>query len=289
VSHNHTATKTLGGHAINALIICFVAFWLLLLLFLLLFLVPWSLEDEFHVAIVTPVVHYSMGGVQINPQAQIVKPSAEQGKFGEPIKGLFAAGEVAGGVHGKNRLGGSGLLGCVVYGRVAGDSAAKFLLTQLTTGQANRRLGGISNQLAPGAFSITVNPSQNSFTVQLPGGDAAGAGAAASDAVSASSAASPAAQPAGSAPAAPAPSAQKKQYTYDEVAKHNTDKDCWVVVNGEVLDVTKFLDKHPGGKHAILLFAGKEVTKTRQDTIRTDDHRARTQQQQQQQYPQREQ
>jgi len=45
-----------------------------------------------------------------------------------------------------------------------------------------------------------------------------------------------------------------------QVAKHNTDKDCWVVVNGEVLDVTKFLSKHPGGKPAIMLYAGKDAT-----------------------------
>merc|ERR1712194_830643 len=44
------------------------------------------------------------------------------------------------------------------------------------------------------------------------------------------------------------------------VAKHNTDKDCWVIVNGEVLDVTKFLPDHPGGALAILTFAGKDAT-----------------------------
>jgi hypothetical protein len=55
---------------------------------------PFSVDDEFHVAIVTPVVHYSMGGVQINPDAEIVRPSKTEGKFGEVVKGLFAAGTV---------------------------------------------------------------------------------------------------------------------------------------------------------------------------------------------------
>jgi len=253
---------------------------------------PFSVDDEFHVAIVTPVVHYSMGGVQINARAEIVRPSEDKTKFGEPIKGLFAAGEVAGGVHGKNRLGGSGLLGCVVYGRVAGDSAAQYLLTHLTethgqNNQVNRRVGGLLNQLQPGSFSITVNPGQNSFTVQLPGGFGS-AGSSSSDSQSQeglpheqqhgghgpnasgtskatvgehtpSTSPVAGASPAKAAATAPA-AAAKKEYTYEEVAKHNTEKDCWCVVNGDVLDVSKFLDVHPGGKHAILLFAGKEAS-----------------------------
>jgi len=223
---------------------------------------PFFMEDEFHVAVVCPVVHYSMGGVQINPEGQIVRPSADPSKeFGEAVPGLFAAGEVAGGVHGKNRLGGSGLLGCVVYGRVAGASASKALLDSLTSQAVNRRLGGVMAQLAPGSFAITVNPGQNSFTVQLSG---EGSGAAAQAQVPAASAANLAT--AGSAPAAAAnapagaTAPAKKEYTYEEVAKHNKEDDCWCVVNGEVLDVTKFLDKHPGGRHAILLFAGKEAS-----------------------------
>merc|ERR1711933_714145 len=45
-----------------------------------------------------------------------------------------------------------------------------------------------------------------------------------------------------------------------EVAKHTTKGDCWVVVAGEVLDVTSFLSQHPGGELAILTFAGKDAT-----------------------------
>merc|ERR1712070_1149493 len=46
----------------------------------------------------------------------------------------------------------------------------------------------------------------------------------------------------------------------DEVSKHTTKADCWVVVNGEVLNVTKFLSEHPGGELAILTFAGKDAS-----------------------------
>merc|ERR1712125_168616 len=44
------------------------------------------------------------------------------------IPGLYAAGEIAGGVHGNNRLGGNSLLDCVVFGRVAGKAACKYIL-----------------------------------------------------------------------------------------------------------------------------------------------------------------
>merc|ERR1719440_851396 len=46
----------------------------------------------------------------------------------------------------------------------------------------------------------------------------------------------------------------------EEVAKHTSKSDCWVVVAGQVLDVTKFLGEHPGGELAILTFAGKDAT-----------------------------
>merc|ERR1712151_426721 len=68
---------------------------------------PLDVNDSFHVAIVTPVIHYCMGGMKI-------------------IGGLYSTGEAAGGIHGSNRLGGNSLLDCVVYGRVSGRSAARF-------------------------------------------------------------------------------------------------------------------------------------------------------------------
>ena len=46
----------------------------------------------------------------------------------------------------------------------------------------------------------------------------------------------------------------------DEVAKHKSADDCWVVIKGKVYDVTKFLPDHPGGKGAILMYAGKDAT-----------------------------
>lgn len=65
-----------------------------------------------------PTVHHTMGGVEINVNAQVVNAS------GEAIKGLYAAGEVTGGIHGSNRLGGNALADITVFGRIAGESAA---------------------------------------------------------------------------------------------------------------------------------------------------------------------
>merc|ERR1712024_283214 len=76
--------------------------------------------EPFHVAIITPVIHYCMGGLEITEDAEVV---GSQGV----IPGLYAAGEIAGGVHGNNRLGGNSLLDCVVFGRVAGKAACKYI------------------------------------------------------------------------------------------------------------------------------------------------------------------
>merc|ERR1719373_901451 len=70
----------------------------------------------------------------------------------------------------------------------------------------------------------------------------------------------PAAKGAALAVAATAAGGGGGGYTLEEVAKHTTKQDCWVVVNGEVLDVTKFLGEHPGGELAIITFAGKDAS-----------------------------
>eukprot|EP00660_Eupelagonema_oceanica_P003174 gene3174-17065_t len=51
-----------------------------------------------------------------------------------------------------------------------------------------------------------------------------------------------------------------KEFTKEEVAKHNTKKDCWVIINGRVLDLTSFLPEHPGGKEAIAMYAGQDAS-----------------------------
>lgn len=69
---------------------------------------------------VTAGVHHTMGGVKINSDTEVLKED------GSVIPGLFAAGEVTGGVHGANRLGGTAVTDFVVFGRIAGNSAAAY-------------------------------------------------------------------------------------------------------------------------------------------------------------------
>merc|ERR1712099_34967 len=76
--------------------------------------------EPFYVAIITPVIHYCMGGLEVTVDAEVTSKNGV-------IPGLYAAGEIAGGIHGNNRLGGNSLLDCVVYGRVAGKAACKYI------------------------------------------------------------------------------------------------------------------------------------------------------------------
>ena len=75
-------------------------------------------RPQFYAIAQWPSVHYTMGGLVIDTEARVLNGS------GAPLPGLFAAGEVCGGIHGKNRLGGNALAECAVFGRIAGKNAA---------------------------------------------------------------------------------------------------------------------------------------------------------------------
>ena len=81
-----------------------------------------SLETAPYYAVcVTPAIHHTMGGLSVNTDTQVLRAD------GTPISGLYAAGEVTGGLHGANRLGGNGVADIVVNGRLAGITASKKL------------------------------------------------------------------------------------------------------------------------------------------------------------------
>merc|ERR1712029_899665 len=86
-----------------------------------------------HVALMEPVLHFTMGGIEIDDQARCLNGDSK-----EPFDGLFVCGELAGGVHGANR--------------VAGDSASKYLFQQVLNGgmsTAASRLGQVSLHIDP--------------------------------------------------------------------------------------------------------------------------------------------
>lgn len=69
---------------------------------------------------IAPGIHHTMGGVKIDTSAEVID------KEGNVIPGLFAAGEVTGGIHGANRIGGNAVCDIVVFGKIASDSAVKY-------------------------------------------------------------------------------------------------------------------------------------------------------------------
>ena len=85
------------------------------------FLHKFDLNKKIFSMVITPSVHYTMGGLKINNRSEVID------KNGKPINGLFGAGEVTGGVHGGNRLGGNSLAECGVFGRIAADSAVNYI------------------------------------------------------------------------------------------------------------------------------------------------------------------
>lgn len=83
---------------------------------------PRSLEmGPYYAVEIGPAIHHTMGGIKINTNAEVISTK------GTVIPGLFAAGEVTGGVHGGNRLGGNAVADIEIFGKIAADSAIAYL------------------------------------------------------------------------------------------------------------------------------------------------------------------
>ena len=77
-------------------------------------------QAPYYAILVKPGIHHTMGGLKINTNTEVLNEK------GEVISGLFAAGEVTGGIHGANRLGGTAVTDIIVFGQIAGENAADF-------------------------------------------------------------------------------------------------------------------------------------------------------------------
>lgn len=222
---------------------------------------PVNVDDTFHVAHMEPVLHFTMGGIEINDKAQVLNSEKK------PFESLFACGELAGGVHGANRLGGSSLLGCVVYGRVAGASASQYLFQELTSG---RGATGAAQRL--GQISLHIDPSQpGKVSVEWGSGAQSSDIPAVGDSVT-SRQAQKSAAPVMDGNKSVDPAKKKdtpdvsefkipdKEFSLEEVAKHNKKDDLWIAVKGIVLDVTNWLDEHPGGPQALFSHMGRDAS-----------------------------
>ncbi|KAF2281321.1 fumarate reductase-like protein [Westerdykella ornata] len=219
---------------------------------------PFDISDTFHVAVMEPVLHFTMGGIEINDQAQVLNSE------GKPFDGLYVCGELAGGVHGANRLGGSSLLGCVVYGRVAGESASRYLFQQAL----NSAGGSAVNRLAQ--ISLHIDPSQPGKVSVEWNAASASTGQQSQTAQQSQQSAAPVLKGEKADSADPGkvskPNTVKdfkvpdKEFSIEEVAKHNKKDDLWIAVKGVVLDLTNWVNEHPGGPQALYSHMGKDAS-----------------------------
>lgn len=226
---------------------------------------PFDINDTFHVALMEPVLHFTMGGIEINDKAEVL--NGEKKPFG----GLYACGELAGGVHGANRLGGSSLLGCVVYGRVAGNSASQYLFQKVLTGgvsSAQQRLGQISLHIdpsTPGKISVEWSNASASGADSIPAvGDSKTTAQAQKSAAPVMKGKGPEAGKQKETNDVSSFKVPEKEFSLEEVATHNKKDDLWIAVKGVVLDVTNWLDEHPGGPQALFSHMGKDATEGEQ-------------------------
>jgi hypothetical protein len=114
-------------------------------------------QGPFFFGIVTPTLHYCMGGLHIDNDAHVLAAPISPGSHLVPIPGLFAAGEVVGGIHGNNRLAGNALTECVVFGRIAARSIFAEA-GRLLTKPADQEAQQVAQPSAPAALSESKAP-----------------------------------------------------------------------------------------------------------------------------------
>jgi len=108
---------------------------------------------------ITPTLHYCMGGISFSPKGELL---AEDG---HPIPGLYGAGEVVGGVHGRNRLVGNSLLECVVFGCISAESALSYVYGEGASSCASATTTTTTSSSTPGS-TMKENKGENEVNMQ---------------------------------------------------------------------------------------------------------------------------
>jgi cytochrome b involved in lipid metabolism len=236
-------------------------------------------KEVFFAGTVTPVLHYCMGGITIDEEGNVLDEN------GHKIPGLHAAGEVTGGVHGSNRLGGNSLLECTVFGTIVGkklpiadrhsendkkpepEKAKQKELREVSMEELQKHNTPDDCWVAIGGMVYDLTD----FAPEHPSG--AGAKSIHALAGKDGTVAFEAVHSAGLlkefdddriGPLLVGDEDKKpsgdRSITVDELKAHNTTDDCWVAFHGDVFDMTRFAKEHPGGSHLIERLAGSDGT-----------------------------
>lgn len=241
-------------------------------------------DEDFFVGEVTPVLHYVMGGLKINPSGEVLRSD------GSTIAGLRAIGEVTGGVHGDNRLGGNSLLECAVFGSIVGsripvkerhDVVLKHqMIPKVLTPRTEFTIDDLSRHnigsdcfvgLEGKVYDLT------SFLDHHPGGKHSILSLCGTEATEIFLSVHSArilnvvekhivgllSEPVKTTSQVAA-KLEPRIISRDELSRHNSADDCWVVIHGQVFDLTEFSKSHPGGAYMVQKMAGKDATKSYQ-------------------------
>lgn len=229
-------------------------------------------EGIYYVGTVTPALHYTMGGIHIDTQARVLDSE------NNVITGLYSIGEATGGVHGINRLGGNALTECVVYGRLLGSQlplANSTTPSQIVTLDKTKK-STQHNMKVIATSELQKHTSEQDcwvavhgkvydltkFLNEHPPGPQSILDYAGTDATEIFDSVHTKDMLDDFVPLGvlEGHEVQLKIITNQELAKHTSEKDCWVAVHGKVYNLTNFLDEHPPGAQSILDYAGTDAT-----------------------------
>jgi flavocytochrome c len=244
-----------------------------------------DLEAEaFYVGEVTPVLHYCMGGVKITASGEVLSSDGSS-----TIPGLYAVGELTGGVHGNNQLGGNSLLECAVFGTIVGkkiplngyeSAEAKSLCPNrlppptLLKPQTNLTLAELSHHNEPTDCYVGLHGKLYDLSTfihyhvggmsaisSLCGREASGIFSSVHTRITLTRVERHLIGYLGDADAGAETCKNDRQVLSEQdIAHHNSPDNCWLLIDGTVYNLTQFSEEHPGGAEMIQKMAGQDAT-----------------------------